>query len=50
MSQELLEWALSVIQREAARGTTGEVRIQLHEGVIQRAKVEQTEKPPSEKG
>lgn len=50
MSQELLEWALSVIRREQERGTTGEVRIQLHEGVIQRARVEQTEKPPCGKG
>lgn len=41
-----VDWALQIIQREIGNGTTGEVRIQLHEGVIQRAKVEKTEKAP----
>lgn len=44
--RELLAWAAAIIERENGRGTTGEVRIQLHEGVIQRVKVEATETPP----
>lgn len=44
--EELMAWVNGILQREHARGTTGEVRIQLHEGVIQRAKIEATEAPP----
>lgn len=44
--RELLAWAAAIIEREYGRQTTGEVRIQLHEGVIQRVKVEATETPP----
>lgn len=43
---ELMQWVNHVMERERKRGTTGEVRIQMHEGVIQRVKIESTEKPP----
>lgn len=44
--RELIAWAASIIDREHNRKTTGEIRIQLHEGNIQRARVESTEVPP----
>ena len=44
--QELLAWVAAIIDREHQRGTTGEVRVQLHEGTIQRARIEATETPP----
>ena len=44
--QELLAWAAAIVDRENKRQTTGEVRIQMNEGNIQRVKIEATEKPP----
>lgn len=44
--RELLAWAASTLSREMGNHTTGEVRVQLHEGTIQRLKVERTERPP----
>jgi hypothetical protein len=44
--RELLAWAAAIVDREHGRGTTGEIRIQLHEGIIQRVRVETTECPP----
>ena len=43
--KELLAWVAAILQREQSEGTTGEVRVQLHEGIIQRARVEKVEKP-----
>ena len=45
-NRELLAWAASVISREMGNHTTGEVRVQIHEGTIQRVRVERTERPP----
>lgn len=45
-AQELLTWVLGILQREHSRNTTGEIRVQIHEGTVQRVKVEQTETPP----
>ena len=45
-SRELLAWAASIISRELGNHTTGEVRVQIHEGTVQRVKVEKTETPP----
>lgn len=44
--RDLLAWAAAIIDREHCRGTTGEVRVQLHEGIIQRVRIEATETPP----
>lgn len=43
---ELLAWVAGILERENCRSTTGEIRVQLHEGVIQRVKIEATEVPP----
>lgn len=45
-NRELLAWAAAVISREMGNHTTGEIRVQLHEGTIQRVRVEKTERPP----
>lgn len=44
-SKALLAWVASILERERERGTTGAVRVELHEGVIQRVRVEAVEKP-----
>lgn len=43
--RELLAWVASILERERQRGTTGAVRVEMHEGVIQRVRVEAVEKP-----
>ncbi len=37
--RELIAWAAALLQREHKRGKPGEVRVQMHEGVIQRTRV-----------
>lgn len=44
--RELLAWAASIISREMGHHTTGEIRVQIHEGTIQQVRVERTERPP----
>lgn len=44
-SRELVAWAASILERERQRGTTGAVRVEVHEGVIQRVRIESVEKP-----
>ncbi len=44
--QELIAWAASIIERERGRGTSGAIRVEMHNGVIQRVRVESTEKAP----
>jgi len=46
-NRELLAWTASVLSREMGNHTTGEVRVQIHEGTIQRVRVERTERPPN---
>jgi hypothetical protein len=43
--QDLLAWVAAIIEREHGRETTGEVRVQMHGGVIQRVRIEATETP-----
>ena len=45
-NEQLLAWVAQIIRYEQERKTNGEIRVQLHEGVIQRAKIESTETPP----
>lgn len=48
--QELIAWVASVVERERQNGTTGSVRVELHEGQVQRVRLEAVEKPPKEEG
>lgn len=43
--RELLAWVASIIERERGRGTTGAIRVEMHEGKVQRVRIEAVEKP-----
>ena len=43
----LLAWVASILERERGKGTTGRVQVEMHEGTIQRVRVEAVEKPGS---
>lgn len=43
--QKLVAWVASIVERERQRGTTGAVRVEIHEGTVQRVRVESVEKP-----
>ena len=43
--RELLAWVASIVERERKRGTTGAIRVEMHEGTVQRVRVESVEKP-----
>lgn len=43
--RELLAWVAAILERERSRETTGAVRIEMHEGKIQRVRVESVERP-----
>lgn len=45
-NQELLAWVAAILERERERETTGSVRVEVHEGNIQRVRIEAVEKPP----
>ena len=43
--RELLAWVATIIERERGRGTTGSIRVEMHEGKVQRVRVETVERP-----
>lgn len=43
--RELLAWVATIIERERGRETTGAIRVEMHEGKVQRVRVESVEKP-----
>lgn len=45
--QQLLAWAAAIIERERDRSTSGAVRVEMQNGVIQRVRVEAVEKAPA---
>lgn len=48
--RELLAWVSSRLQQAQREGVTGEVRVQLHEGVVQRVRQESVESAPKVDG
>ena len=46
--RELLAWVATILERERGRECTGAIRVELHQGKIQRIRVEAVEKPGGE--
>lgn len=47
--QDVLTWAMSIVEQEMRNGAYGQITIILEAGQIVRAKVERSEKPPEKR-
>lgn len=48
--RDLLAWAAAILARERDRATSGAIRVEMQNGVIQRVRVEAVEKAPTVEG